>query len=840
MRFVVMEILVEEWLGGVWRRCWWRYRRKEAQNSSFMSFRGWLWRFPRGLTAESMGRGEAAGEAVGRPDISCMLRMERLARGDNWAMWHSRADLAGNDPVRFGNSISEFGGSKRSVLVSRILGLIRSVLVRRILGPIRSILIRRILRSIRSILVKRILGLIRGVLGSYSGELKRCVLRIVTVQVVGRRVKRRVWDYYLLVLSRWSSGLEVWVLVRRTLVFVSMIGAKLGLELYFMRPLFLEVLLKSWGCVDPQEIMVDSFRARPGDRMFGVILVGRWMYNREDSKSGLFFVFVQRELVRRGWLVEGYVVVCCSWVDDMVAGMRVGSPQKNTRKRVGGMLTEGWLWWLEWNVFLEVWTALWWRFWRKFVQTLRSGDFEWWLWRFSRGSIVESRGREEANGEVVDKSALKCLTGVVGVRTWGYLRECLGPKRQLSSGIVVQRGTFPRVCARIGGATRIWPSGKSRRLFCLMIRYVCGCRVIGLKRSALGERIQVSIRGALDNQSQGLIRCVWGGRFQRLEWGKLGGYYCVMKWCGLKSVDIGRMKRCVLIVDGRGMKRCVDESPMAVLKRGAFGVYQTRAIRYVFGVHQVRLLRCVFGDYQTRATRCIFGVDLLRGIRCIFGNSQLREIRCVFVSKYCLTDGCILVTDSTFRAQLGIIWCFQSKFGSEYPSMAEEVAKLMSNLNFSEEEMIEMELVEGIGQEQQAETRKWVVAKLFTMRKFGEWLRVSLIRKRNGFQGLKRQGIVYTDKEMGGFGRGKQPEGNMPTGPRGGGRGQQGNGAFIRPRGPKRVLQGKYEVCTPVGTKKARSASSSLVVEDDGNLEVMSPLKTTSTVEAVEQPRREP
>ncbi|KAK8973035.1 hypothetical protein V6N11_047038 [Hibiscus sabdariffa] len=177
-------------------------------------------------------------------------------------------------------------------------------------------------------------------------------------------------------------------------------------------------------------------------------------------------------------------------------------------------------------------------------------------------------------------------------------------------------------------------------------------------------------------------------------------------------------------------------------------------------------------------------------------------------------------------------------------SMADEVAKLMSNLNFSEEEMIEMEPMEGIGQEQQSETARWVVSKLFTMRKgpfqFGEWLRVPLIMKRNGSQGVKRQGIVYTDKEMGSVGKGKQPVGNIPTGPRGDGRGQQGNGAFIRPRGPKRVLQGKYEVCTPVGTKKARSASSSLVAEDDGNLEVMSPLKTITTVEAVEQPRREP
>ncbi|KAK8684295.1 hypothetical protein V6N13_040325 [Hibiscus sabdariffa] len=72
---------------------------------------------------------------------------------------------------------------------------------------------------------------------------------------------------------------------------------------------------------------------------------------------------------------------------------------------------------------------------------------------------------------------------------------------------------------------------------------------------------------------------------------------------------------------------------------------------------------------------------------------------------------------------------------------------------------------------------------------------------------------------MGGVGRGKQLEGNIQAGPRGGGRGQQGSVAQIRPRGPKRGLQGKYEVCTPVGSKKARSASSILVIEEDGNLE---------------------
>ncbi|KAK8590488.1 hypothetical protein V6N13_057381 [Hibiscus sabdariffa] len=221
---------------------------------------------------------------------------------------------------------------------------------------------------------------------------------------------------------------------------------------------------------------------------------------------------------------------------------------------------------------------------------------------------------------------------------------------------------------------------------------------------------------------------------------------------------------------------------------------------------------------DVRDDRIDRGFDLaIWHARKILGVSNTGLKRGVLENLICTLE--IDVIGRVKRAQFGIEeQNLEGWFEIVISSMADEVAKLMSNLNFSEEEMIEMEPMEGIGQEQQSETARWVVSKLFTMRK----------------------GIVYTDKEMGSVGKGKQPVGNIPTGPRGDGRGQQGNGAFIRPRGPKRVLQGKYEVCTPVGTKKARSASSSLVAEDDGNLEVMSPLKTITTVEAVEQPRREP
>ncbi|KAK8481271.1 hypothetical protein V6N12_009741, partial [Hibiscus sabdariffa] len=293
------------------------------------------------------------------------------------------------------------------------------------------------------------------------------------------------------------------------------------------------------------------------------------------------------------------------------------------------------------------------------------------------------------------------------------------------------------------------------------------------------------------------------------------------------------------------------------LPSGARGRSQHLVIRCVLWSRLQGLVRCVLGICFCELKRCVLGSGNYKLIRCVLevddkGNCDILGEILVISKRRVLKDDSGRVIRDTGRfasyleegetvrfgglsAKVFVRWC-----GSVVSLMADEVARLMSNLKFSEEELIEMESMEGTGQEQQPETEKWVVAKLFTMRKFGEWLRVPLIRKRNSFQGVKRQGIVYTDKEMGGVGIGKQPEGNMQAALRSGGRGQQGNAAHIRSRGPKRVLQGKYEVCTPVGTKKARSASSSLVIEDDGNLEVVSPLKTTSTVEAMEQPHREP
>ncbi|KAK8684355.1 hypothetical protein V6N13_040385 [Hibiscus sabdariffa] len=282
---------------------------------------------------------------------------------------------------------------------------------------------------------------------------------------------------------------------------------------------------------------------------------------------------------------------------------------------------------------------------------------------------------------------------------------------------------------------------------------------------------------------------------------------------------------------------------------------------------------------------------------------SMRVKRCVLKPALDGVKRCVL------KPVIAKMECVERRFlQEEILVMADEVANLMNNLRFSEEELVEMEGMESQCKEQQCDTEKWVVAKLFTMRKvdgaavlrvfgsmgvqisnsfgvsvavdlrtgegsmgsflrfrstidcakplkskpageegpyqFGEWLRVPLAQKKSTFQGGKKQGVVYTARGTGetgrSSGRGKNLEMLQQADGGGEGRGQQVNFAQLRPRGPKRVLQGKYEVCTPVGPKMARSASSSQRIEVEGGSEVVSPLKTSITVEAAAQPRREP
>ncbi|KAK8503551.1 hypothetical protein V6N12_000621 [Hibiscus sabdariffa] len=172
---------------------------------------------------------------------------------------------------------------------------------------------------------------------------------------------------------------------------------------------------------------------------------------------------------------------------------------------------------------------------------------------------------------------------------------------------------------------------------------------------------------------KGRWRLYWGSMVKSKEWEEVAG-----------EVENESEMRCMI-----GMT--VDST------RGNFSDGMKRSVS---GVQLLQLLRCVLLVIKLKLIRCVYGAVQLRKIRCVSRTEQSRGIRCVFGSKYRLTNSYIRITISTFRTYLGIVLCFQSKCRGKIPLMAEEVEKLMSNLNFSEEEMIEMEPVEGIGQEQ--------------------------------------------------------------------------------------------------------------------------------------------
>ncbi|KAK8684294.1 hypothetical protein V6N13_040324 [Hibiscus sabdariffa] len=101
--------------------------------------------------------------------------------------------------------------------------------------------------------------------------------------------------------------------------------------------------------------------------------------------------------------------------------------------------------------------------------------------------------------------------------------------------------------------------------------------------------------------------------------------------------------------------------------------------RKVFVFSDTGLERGVLGSQFSELEQCVLKID-----------DSGRVKRCVFGPHLAVLK----------RAQFGIEVCFHSNFvgwlESVVSSMADEVAKLMSNLNFSEEEMIEMEPMEEI------------------------------------------------------------------------------------------------------------------------------------------------
>ncbi|KAK8681005.1 hypothetical protein V6N13_053412 [Hibiscus sabdariffa] len=205
---------------------------------------------------------------------------------------------------------------------------------------------------------------------------------------------------------------------------------------------------------------------------------------------------------------------------------------------------------------------------------------------------------------------------------------------------------------------------------------------------------------------------------------------------------------------------CIWGFVLMVLIRCVWETVCMVSIRYVWGPVLIMLKRCVLEPAPLMVKRCVSEVGLCAAIHYVLMPILFSVERCALEFLLSVEIHCVLGLKSDNAKQ------------SVDSPMADEVAKLMSNLKFLEEELLEMENVEVHYKEQHVEIEKWVVAKLFTMRKV--------------------------------------------------------EGAA--------VIMGKYEVCTPVGPKKARSSSSSLIIEEEVSLEVVSPLKTNITVEAAEQP----
>ncbi|KAK9032011.1 hypothetical protein V6N11_056296 [Hibiscus sabdariffa] len=146
---------------------------------------------------------------------------------------------------------------------------------------------------------------------------------------------------------------------------------------------------------------------------------------------------------------------------------------------------------------------------------------------------------------------------------------------------------------------------------------------------------------------------------------------------------------------------------------------------------------------------------------------------------------------------------------TSYSTMADEVEGLMGNLNFSEEELVD---INNIGEEM-VETmegsEKWAVDQnLGKERKEGSGDHM--------LEGQNEEGRILQQK-----GKDKMV------------------GTSAKMRTMKRTLKGKNEVCNPIAAKKSRTTSN-LLGEEDACSEATSPIKNSApTVEAGSQPRRE-
>ncbi|KAK8557835.1 hypothetical protein V6N12_010059 [Hibiscus sabdariffa] len=199
------------------------------------------------------------------------------------------------------------------------------------------------------------------------------------------------------------------------------------------------------------------------------------------------------------------------------------------------------------------------------------------------------------------------------------------------------------------------------------------------------------------------------------------------------------------------------------------------------------------------------------------------------------------------------IGSYCDKFFIEYWSlittviMAEEVVGLMENLNFSEEEMVDVNADGDSMLEPLEGAERWVVEKPVDFQgpfQFGEWLKVELAKGQGNLR--KKPGIVYANREQGQLARegngewltGSQEEETTPLRQRD--KGKTTGTLSSVPRTAKRILRGKNEVCNPIAPKKSKTVSL-LGRDEDEISEATSPIKLSApTVEAGSQPRREP
>ncbi|KAK8616999.1 hypothetical protein V6N13_116969 [Hibiscus sabdariffa] len=161
-------------------------------------------------------------------------------------------------------------------------------------------------------------------------------------------------------------------------------------------------------------------------------------------------------------------------------------------------------------------------------------------------------------------------------------------------------------------------------------------------------------------------------------------------------------------------------------------------------------------------------------------------------------------------------WSYQ-----EY--MAEEVAKQMENLKFSEEELTDVGdgemLLHGNGEDTDMGRQGAPKKKLGIVYKGVTGKTEALMSKEGGAENRMQE----IGKETTRNDRGKM---------------EMSGGSRIR--GAKRSLQGKNEVCNPFTTKRSRQGFTSGGAEEDEVSEVTSPIKNIPAVEAASQPRREP